>query len=165
MVEQLDQNLSHFADVVETQLNLQIRNVAGAGAAGGLGFGLDGLYRRSASVWRATWVIEQTQLAEKIKQADYVFTGEGSIDFQTKFGKTPWAVAQLAKQLNKPVIAFAGRVGEDVEALFDEGFSQIVSINEPDCDLATALKNAEQNLQNSCEDITRLLLLNHTEQA
>ena len=74
-------------------------------------------------------------------------------------------MAQLAKQLNKPVIAFAGRVGEDVEALFDEGFSQIVSINEPDCDLATALKNAEQHLQNSCEDITRLLLLKHTEQA
>ena len=109
-------------------------------------------------------MIEQTQLAEKIKQADYVFTGEGSIDFQTKFGKTPWAVAQLAQQLNKPVIAFAGRVGEDIEALFDEGFSQIVSINELNCDLAIALKNAEQNLQNSCEDITRLLLLNHTEQ-
>ena len=163
MVEQLDQNLSHFADVVETQLNLQVRNIAGAGAAGGLGFGLmafTGAKLQSG----AKWVIEQTQLAEKIKQADYVFTGEGSIDFQTKFGKTPWAVAQLAKQLNKPVIAFAGRVGEDVEALFDEGFSQIVSINEPDCDLATALKNAEQNLQNSCEDITRLLLLKHTEQ-
>lgn len=162
MVEQLDQNLSHFADVVETQLNLQIRNVAGAGAAGGLGFGLmafTGAQLQSG----ATWVIEQTQLAEKIKQADYVFTGEGSIDFQTKFGKTPWAVAQLAKQLNKPVIVFAGRVGEDVEALFDEGFSQIVSINEPNCDLAIALKNAEQHLQNSCEDITRLLLLKHTE--
>ena len=163
IVEQLDQNLSHFADVVETQLNLQIRNFAGAGAAGGLGFGLmafTGAKLQSG----ATWVIEQTQLAEKIKQADYVFTGEGSIDFQTKFGKTPWAVAQLAQQLNKPVIAFAGRVGEDIEALFDEGFSQIVSINELNCDLATALKNAEQNLQNSCEDITRLLLLNHTEQ-
>ncbi|AZN65289.1 glycerate kinase [Acinetobacter johnsonii] len=162
MVEQLDQNLSHFADVVETQLNLQIRNVAGAGAAGGLGFGLmafTGAQLQSG----AKWVIEQTQLAEKIKQADYVFTGEGSIDFQTKFGKTPWAVAQLAKQLNKSVIAFAGRVGEDVEALFDEGFSQIVSINEPNCDLAIALKNAEQHLQNSCEDITRLLLLKHTE--
>ncbi|MNJ81039.1 Glycerate kinase family protein [compost metagenome] len=62
------------------------------------------------------------------------------------------------------MIAFAGRVGEDVEALFDEGFSQIVSINEPNCDLATALKNAEQHLQNSCEDITRHLLLNHAEQ-
>ena len=110
IVEQLDQNLSHFADVVETQLNLQIRNVAGAGAAGGLGFGLmafTGAQLQSG----AKWVIEQTQLAEKIKQADYIFTGEGSIDFQTKFGKTPWAVAQLAKQLNKPVIAFAGRVG------------------------------------------------------
>ena len=157
MVEQLDQNLSHFADVVETQLNMQIRNVVGAGAAGGLGFGLmafTGAKLRSG----ATWVIEQTQLAEKIKQADYVFTGEGSIDFQTKFGKTPWAVAQFAKQLNKPVIAFAGRVGEDIESLFDEGFSQIISLNEPNCDLTTALKHAEHNLEKSCEKVVQQLL-------
>ena len=156
MVEQLDHNLSHFADVVETQLDIQIRDVAGAGAAGGLGFGLmafTGAMLQSG----ATWVIEQTQLTEKIQQADYVFTGEGSIDFQTKFGKTPWAVAQLAKKYHKPVIAFAGRVGEDVEPLFDEGFSQIVAINPANCDLTTALKNAEQNLQKACENIAKLL--------
>lgn len=46
-------------------------------------------------------MIEETQLAEKIAQADYTFTGEGGIDFQTKFGKTPFGVAQVAKRYNK----------------------------------------------------------------
>jgi len=89
--------------LVEQQCGLDLRNVAGAGAAGGLAFALmafAGVKLRSG----VELMIEQTQLAEKIAQADYVFTGEGGIDFQTKFGKTPFGVAQVAKQLNKPVI-------------------------------------------------------------
>jgi len=101
----------------------------------------------------AELIIQQIGLAEKIAQADYVLTGEGSIDFQTKFGKTPWAVAQVAKRFNKPVIAFAGRIGEGVEALLQEGFSHIMGINEPDCDLQTALKNAEKNLETTCQKV------------
>ena len=146
MVKQLEQNLNYFADLVEKTLHVDCQNIAGAGAAGGLGFALM-VFTHAKIKSGAELVIEQTHLAEKIAQADYVFTGEGSIDFQTKFGKTPWAVAQLAKRLNKPVIAFAGRIGEDTSALYDEGFSQIFSINEPNCDLEIALKNAEQNLE------------------
>ena len=146
MVKQLDTNLQHFALLVESTLNVDVQNIAGAGAAGGLGFGLMAFAHANIQSG-ASLVIEQIKLAEKIAEADYVFTGEGSIDFQTKFGKTPWAVAQVAKQLNKPVYAFAGRVGDDIEPLFDEGFTQIISINEPNCDLETALKNAEENLE------------------
>ena len=92
-------------------------------------------------------VIEQCRLAEKIAQADYVLTGEGKIDFQTKFGKTPYGVAQAARQFNKPVIAFAGLVGEGIDELYDLGFSQIIGINPPDSVLPDALKNAEVNLE------------------
>ncbi|MDY6457907.1 glycerate kinase [Acinetobacter faecalis] len=156
MVKQLDANLQHFASLVESTLNVDVQHVAGAGAAGGLGFGL--MAFASANIQSgAGLVIEQTKLAEKIAEADYVFTGEGSIDFQTKFGKTPWAVTQVAKQLNKSVYAFAGRVGNDVEPLFDEGFTQIISINEPNCDLETALKNAEKNLEKTVAKVSLLL--------
>jgi len=146
MVKQLDTNLQYFATLVESTLSVDVQNVAGAGAAGGLGFGLMAFAHANIQSG-ASLIIEQIGLAEKIAEADYVFTGEGSIDFQTKFGKTPWAVAQVAKQLNKPVYAFAGRVGDDIGPLFDEGFTQIISINEPNCDLETALKNAEKNLE------------------
>lgn len=94
-------------------------------------------------------VIEQTQLAEKIAQADYVFTGEGGIDFQTKLGKTPYGVAQVAKRLNKPVIAFAGLVGDGIDELYDLGFSQIIGINPPNFDLEDAMQNAERYLEDA----------------
>lgn len=156
MVQQLDENLLHFAHIVESTLNVDIRNIAGSGAAGGLGFGLMA-FAHAKIQSGASLVIEQTELAEKIALVDFVFTGEGSIDFQTKFGKTPWAVAQVAKQLNKPVFAFAGRVGDHIELLFEEGFTQIISINGSNCDLETALKNAEINLEKTVVRISLLL--------
>ena len=146
MVQQLDRNLSHFADLVEASLGISIKNVAGAGAAGGLGFGLmafaDAKLQSGVEL-----IIEQSRLAEKIAQADYVLTGEGKIDSQTALGKTPFGVAQVAQQFNKPVLAFAGLVGEGIESLFDAGFTQIVGINPPNCSLEEALKNAEVNLE------------------
>lgn len=146
MVQILDRSLSHFADVVEKTLGYACRNFAGAGAAGGLGFGL--MAFAGARIQSGVeLVIEQCRLAEKIAQADYVLTGEGKIDFQTKFGKTPYGVAQVAKQFNKPVIAFAGLVGEGIDELYDLGFSQIIGINPPDSVLLDALKNAEVNLE------------------
>jgi glycerate kinase len=156
IVQRLDQNLTHFAELVSKQLNIDVKDIAGAGAAGGLGFGL--MVFAGASIRSGVeLVIEHTQLAEKIAQADYVFTGEGGIDFQTKFGKTPFGVAQVAKRLNKPVIACAGYIGEGIEELYDEGFTAIFGIVDGACDLLTALENGERNLERSCENIARLL--------
>lgn len=156
MVKTLDQNLSHFADAVETAIGASYQHMAGAGAAGGLGFGL--LAFTGASVRSGVeLVIEQCDLAEKIARADYVLTGEGKIDFQTQFGKTPYGVAQLAKQLNKPVIAFTGLLGDGFDELYNLGFDQIIGINPPDCAFQDALDNAESNLQKACENIAERL--------
>ena len=158
MVEVLDQNLKYFADLIAQHIGQDFQNIAGAGAAGGLGFGLmtfAGAKIRSG----VEIVIEETGLAEKIAQADYVFTGEGGIDFQTKFGKTPFGVAQVAMRFNKPVIAFAGYVGEGIEELYDEGFTAIFGIVDGACDLPTALKNGEKNLERTCENIARTLVV------
>ena len=159
MVEILEQNLQYFAELVESTLNLQKQDVAGAGAAGGLGFGLmafAGATIRSG----VEIVIKETRLEEKIAQADYVFTGEGGIDFQTKFGKTPFGVALVAKRLNKPAIAFSGYIGEGIEELYDEGFTAIFGIVEGACDLQTALINGEKNLERTCENVVRILSMN-----
>lgn len=158
MVKQLDQNLGHFADVVAGQIGRDHRHVAGAGAAGGLGFGL--MAFTAASIRSGVeLMIEQVQLSEKIAQADYVLTGEGKIDSQTSLGKTPFGVAQLARKFNKPVIAFAGLIGEGIEDLFESGFSQIIGINPPDCPLEEALKNAEMNLEKAVAEIAKNLLI------
>lgn len=154
MVQQLDRNLRHFADLVETSLDISFKNFPGAGAAGGLGFGLMAFAGAKLQSGVAL-IIEQNKLAQKIADADYVFTGEGKIDYQTALGKTPFGVAQVAQQLNKPVIAFAGLVGEGIESLYQTGFSQIVGINPPDCLLEEALKNAEQNLEQACARVMK----------
>lgn len=156
MVQQLDDHLRHFADVVEKELNIDLRDVAGVGAAGGLGFGLMA-FAHAKIQSGVELMIRETQLAEKIASADYVFTGEGKIDRQTQLGKTPFGVAQLAKALNKPVIAFAGVLGEGVEELYPYGFSQIISINPPDTDLETALKMGEQHLEISAKAMADIL--------
>lgn len=146
MVQQLDQNLHYFADCIEQQLGQQFQNIPGAGAAGGLGFGLMALTGAKLQSG-VELVIQMTGLAEKIAQADMVLTGEGKIDSQTALGKTPFGVAQLAKRLNKPVVTFAGVIGEGVESLYQADFTKMVGINPPDCSLEEALKNAEFNLE------------------
>ena len=152
----LDRNLNYFADLIKQQLDIDVKHIAGAGAAGGLGFGL--MVFAAAKIRSGVeMIIEETQLAEKIVYADYVFTGEGGIDFQTKFGKTPFGVAQVAKRLNKPVIACAGYIGEGIEELYVEGFTAILGIVDGVCDLQTALKNGEKNLERTCENVARLL--------
>lgn len=161
MVLQLDQQLSHFAALVQQQLHIDVKDVAGAGAAGGLGYGLM-VFAQGRLVSGVEMVIEQTHLAEAIAQADYVFTGEGAIDAQTLLGKTPFGVAQVARGLNKPVIACAGRVGADIDALYAAGFSAIFGILDQSCDLELACQQGAQNLQRRCENIARLLKLNKT---
>ena len=158
MVERLDRNLSHFAQMVQQQLHINLHNVAGAGAAGGLAYGL--LVFADASIRSGVeMMIELSHLEDAIATADYVFTGEGAIDAQTLLGKTPYGVAKVAKQYNKPLIACVGRVGTGIEALYAHGFTAIFGIVEQSCSLELACQNGPQNMQRTCENIARLLQL------
>lgn len=158
MVMLLEQNLKHFADQVEQHLDVQKRDIPGAGAAGGLGFGL--LAFTGASIQSGVeLVIAETRLAHAIAQADYVFTGEGAIDAQTQLGKTPLGVARLARQYQKPVIACAGAIRPDIEALYQEGFTAIFGIMDQSGDLATAYRQGANNLERTCENIGHILKL------
>ena len=153
----LDNNLKHFAEIIRKDLKIDIENIAGAGAAGGLGAGLMAFL--SAELRRGIdIVIEYSKLEEKLEGATFVITGEGSIDGQTRFGKTPYGVAQAAKKQNIPVIALAGNVGEDIDILYDYGFDSIFSILPGVQTLETALKNGEKNLERISENIGRTIL-------
>ncbi|WP_168408485.1 glycerate kinase family protein [Acinetobacter indicus] len=156
LVKILDQNLGYFANLVETTLGVNVQHQAGAGAAGGLGFGLLA-FARAKIQSGVELLIQQTGLTEKITQADVVLTGEGKIDRQTFMGKTPFGVAQVAKGLNKPVYAFAGMIGEGIEPLLEAGFTQIIGINPPDISVEDAIRNAENNLTDSVENVMQLL--------
>lgn len=156
MVEKLENNLQHYAKIIKSDLNKDVASVSGAGAAGGLGAGLMAFttckMRQGVDI-----AIEVTKLEEKVKSADYVFTGEGGTDFQTKFGKTPYGVAKLGKKYHKPVISLAGYLGEGIDSLYSEGFTAIFGIIPGACDLSTALKNGPSNVARTTENIVRLL--------
>lgn len=156
MIEILDQNLSHYAEVIKEQLGKDVISKAGAGAAGGLGAELMAFLdvKLKSGI---EMVIEYANLEEKVRDADMVWTGEGSIDFQTQYGKTPLGVAMIAKKYNKPVIALAGRVGNDIDVLYDKGIDAIFGIMRGVTSIEEALVKGPENVEKTSENIIRLL--------
>ncbi len=125
-IPKLDEALSHFAGVIRRDIGVKVENLAGAGAAGGLGAGLVaflGAHLKSG----IELVIKASGLEKHIQNADLVITGEGKIDGQTIFGKTPIGVARLAKKYRKPVIAVCGMVDEGYEEVYKNGIDVIVT--------------------------------------
>lgn len=158
MVEQLDEGLSHYADVIARDLGEKVKDVPGSGAAGGLGAGLLAFTHAEMKLG-IDIVAEETGLEDKIKTADVVFTGEGGMDFQTKFGKTPIGVSRIAKRYHKPCFALAGYIGENIEELYDEGISAIFGILSKAETLEEAMKRGSENVARTSENIARTLNL------
>ncbi len=156
IVKVLDENLVHLAKKVKDILDKDINNVPGAGAAGGIGAALVGFCNGEMKSGIDT-VIKYSKLEDKIKDADYVFTGEGSIDFQTKYGKTPIGVAKIAKKYEVPVIAFAGKVGKGIEELYEMGITSVIGILPEIVTIEEALKSGKLNLERSVQNVSRLL--------
>lgn len=156
MIKILDNNLKHYAKVIKEQFGKDVLEIAGAGAAGGLGAGLmvflNGNLKKGIEI-----VIEYSGLEKKIKNCDVVWTGEGSIDFQTQYGKTPLGVATVAKKYNKPVVALAGRVGDDIDILYEKGIDSIFGIMRGVTTIDEALKNGKENIERTSENIVRLM--------
>ncbi|VEI13626.1 glycerate kinase [Trueperella bialowiezensis] len=147
---------SHAQQAGVAHAPTQISKTPGAGAAGGLGAAFMALFgatpRRGVEL-----VIDTVRLGEHLRNAHIVFTGEGSIDFQTKFGKTPWGVMRAAREQGIPTIAFAGNLGHGVEELHDAGFSAIVPTVRKVGTLADALANAEKSLFEAVRMTCRIL--------
>ncbi|MDU2266430.1 glycerate kinase [Clostridium celatum] len=158
MVNLLDNNLKHYANVIKEQIGKDVLDVVGAGAAGGLGAGLMAFFNGTLKKG-IEMVIEYTGLENEIKEADMVWTGEGSIDFQTQYGKTPLGVATVAKKYDKPVIAFAGRVGEDIDILYEKGIDSIFGIIKDVTSIEEALEKGQENMEKTAENVIRLMNL------
>lgn len=155
-VELLDKGLIHYAEIIRRDIGKNVEDIAGSGAAGGLGAGLIAFL--DAKLQFGVEVVANTvKLAEKISQADYVFTGEGGMDFQTKYGKTPFGVAQVAKKYQKPVFAEAGYLGERIEELYDIGISAIFGIVDKSESIEESLEKGPQNVERTTENIARLI--------
>ncbi|MED4040693.1 glycerate kinase [Niallia taxi] len=152
IVNQLDENLAHFAEIIEKDLGVKIADVPGAGAAGGLGGGL--LAFMQAELSRGVDIVmEAAKLSDIIAGADLVITGEGKIDGQTIFGKTPIGVAKTAKKHGVPVIGIAGNVAGDSDAVHEYGIDAIFSIVPGAVSLQEAFLHADKFVERTARNI------------
>ncbi|MCI5725597.1 glycerate kinase [Fusobacterium sp.] len=155
MIKVLDRNLLLYSKIIEKDLGIKVDDIPGSGAAGGLGAGLLALganLKKGIDI-----VIEASELEKKIAGANIVITGEGSIDGQTRFGKTPYGVAMAAKKQGIPTIILAGNVGKDIDILYDYGFDAIFSIMQGVETLESALENGKLNLERTAKNIGKIL--------
>ncbi len=140
-VKELDENLTHFAEIVENHIDKQFRDFPGAGAAGGLGFGMMAFLNAQLKPGFEV-IAQQTGIEDFIKKSDLVITGEGKIDSQTRYGKTPYGIAMLAKKNMVPVIAFAGKVESNAKEMYKDLFDKIIPIANTGISQEEAMKNA-----------------------
>ncbi|WP_336776679.1 glycerate kinase [Paenibacillus sp. MMO-58] len=156
-VDQLEQGMTVWANLIEAKTGIRLHDRPGAGAAGGL----CGAYLAffPASVRRGIDVVlEHVHLEEHLNGADLVITGEGRIDHQTASGKAPMGVAQLAKKNGVPAIALAGFVGPGMDVLHAEGISSVHSIMNTPMTLREAMERAPILLEQAAEQVIRTFL-------
>lgn len=152
IVKQLDENLAHYAGIIEKELGVKIADVPGAGAAGGLGGGL--LAFMQAELKRGVDIVmEAANLSDIIAGAELVITGEGKIDGQTIFGKTPIGVAKTAKKHGVPVIGIAGNISNDSDAVHEYGIDAIFSIVPGAVSLQEAFLHADEFVERTARNI------------
>ena len=156
MIRVLDANLVHFNKIVQRDLSKSVGNVPGAGAAGGLGAGLMAFL--DASLKSGIEIVtEATQLSKRFAGADLVITGEGQINFQTVFGKTPVGVAKVAKTHNIPVIAIAGSIADNSDGVYDAGIDAMIDIVPEPMSLENAIENATTLIETAAERAGRMV--------
>ncbi len=157
MVLQLDRGLANLAAVVKTELGIEINDLPGAGAAGGLGGGLVAFLGAELSSG-IELVMQVTKFAEYLDEADLVFTGEGRIDSQSAFGKTISGIGRVALANNVPVIAIAGSLGDGYEAVYQAGITGVSSIISKPMSLSEALDSAAELIAAATSRSLRLFL-------
>ena len=160
MVEQLDRGMHHFAEVIREYNKVDVTNISGAGAAGGLGGAFSALL--GARLCRGVeLVLDALHFEELLTGCDLVVTGEGRIDRQTLMGKAPMGVLKAATHQDIPVIAIGGSIEQSPE-LEQSGFSSILSINEEGLPLHLAMRPdvARENVRRTGRKL--FLSLSHT---
>ncbi|SKA29618.1 glycerate kinase [Photobacterium toruni] len=158
MVAELDQYLAHYAAIIKRDLGTDIKNTAGAGAAGGMGAALLGLFNAQLRSGIEI-VIDAVNLGDIVKDADLVITGEGRIDSQTIHGKTPIGVARTAKKYHKPVIGIAGCLSQDCGVVYDHGIDAVFSVVPAAMSLEQAFSNAAVNVELTARNIAAMYCL------
>lgn len=160
-IDRLDTALVHYAQIITRDLEVDVIELAGGGAAGGMGAALYAFcgaqLRRGIEI-----VTDALQLDACVADADLVVTGEGRMDSQTIHGKVPVGVAKVAKRYHKPVIGIAGSLTADVGIVHEHGLDAVFSVIYTICTLDDALKNAAENVRMTARNVAATLKMGQT---
>jgi glycerate kinase len=158
LVAELDAALAHYANVLRRDLGVDVANLPGAGAAGGLGAGLMAFLGARLRPG-ATAVLAAIGFADQLAGAALVFSAEGRVDEQTAMGKSVGAVAQIAREHGVPVIVLAGGLGPGYEALYARGVHAVVPLADGPRTLAESMAHAAELVAGAAERALRLVLV------
>ncbi|WP_006242102.1 glycerate kinase [Mycolicibacterium tusciae] len=153
-VQTLESALTQLATITSRTLGKANPRRPGAGAAGGLGFALVE-FLGAESKPGVDEVAATVGLERALRGADWVFTGEGSVDAQTIMGKTPFGVAQAAARAGARVVIFAGRVAPDASVLLEHGVERLVAITADGTPIEQALRDGAESLTRATADVCR----------
>lgn len=156
MVVELEQALINYAAIIERDVGVEIGHQPGSGASGGLGTGLAALLGGKLHP-RYDIVMRYIDLDALLRQADLVFTAEGSLDGQTPWGKVPCEVAKRAKQYGLPVFALAGTLGSDASVTLKHGIDAYFSIVERPCSLQESMEHSYEQVAHCAEQAMRTI--------
>ena len=156
MVADLDGKMKHLASVIEEQIGVDLQEIPGSGAAGGMGGGMKAFFGARMQMGIDA-VLETTGFEKLAADADVVFTGEGKIDTQSLRGKVVIGVARKAKKMGIPVIAVVGDIGDDIEAAYGEGVTGIFSTNRVAVPYKEARLRAKSDMKLTMDNILRFM--------
>ncbi len=156
MVSELDNALRHYAAIVKRDLGVDVLDLPGAGAAGGLGAGLVAFFNAEL-LPGSMMVLDALHFDTSLAAADLLITAEGHLDIQTLHGKSVGTVASAAKARGVPVIVIVGGVDHDEQALYDLGISAIVPLPTHPMTLTEAMTSASSLVSRAAERTLRLI--------
>jgi len=161
-VQLLETGLTKLRDVVLNNTGKDMAIIKHGGAAGGVAASLHTLINAHL-VNGIDQFLEITEFNKELEKASIVITGEGCIDEQTLHGKGPFGVAKMAKKFSLPVIGIAGQVKEFFDQSYKKYFDRLISINENEPDMMTALKDTYTNLEKTARQLGDILSLSHVQ--
>lgn len=156
MVKSLDEGLAHLAKVIKRDLHIEVKDIKGAGAAGGLGAGSIA-FLQSKLTKGIDVILDTINFDELVSKADIVFTGEGKIDSQSLHGKVVMGVANRSQKYKTPVIVVTGAIGENIQEAYNKGITAIFSINKEPMEFSKSALKSKENMILTMENILRLL--------
>lgn len=156
MVKLLDEGLAHLAKIIKRDLHIEVKDIKGAGAAGGLGAGSIA-FLQSKLTKGIDVILDTINFDELVSKVDIVFTGEGKFDSQSLHGKVVMGVANRSQKYKTPVIVVTGAIGENIQEAYNKGITAIFSINKEPMEFSKSALKSKENMILTMENILRLL--------